>query len=54
MPSGPDKLLCCFVCRNVVGFFFLFSYDFVLTVLGRGREGERGKCGQVGGGMKYL
>lgn len=52
MPSGPDKLLCCFVCRNVVGFFSFFLMILCLLFLGGG--GERGKCGQVGGGMKYL
>lgn len=53
MPSGPVKLFGCFISVVVVGCFF-FSYDFVLTVVGRGREWERGKCGQAGGRMKYL
>lgn len=44
MPSGPVKLLCCFICCVVVGFFFL-SYGFVLTVVGRRSEWERGKRG---------
>lgn len=52
MPSGPVKLLCCFICCVVV--FFFLSYDFVPTVVGKEREWERGKCGQAGGRMKYL
>lgn len=50
MPSGQVKLLWCFICCVVFVVFFFFQWFCACCCEGR----ERGKCGQVGGGLKYL
>lgn len=47
MPSGPDKLLCCFVCRNVVGFFSFFLMILCLLFWGGGGRAREGSVDKL-------